>query len=139
MPVLNWLTRAADIRQLAKVPACALVALPQHDGGDSSADNLLIQGDNLHALKALSPYYAGKVKCVFIDPPYNTRKDFEHYQDNLEHVQWLEMIYPRLELLRELLSEDGSIWAIIDDDEAHYLKVLMDEIFGGQQSMHIAL
>jgi len=76
------------------------------------------------------PYYAGKVKCVFIDPPYNTRSAFEHYDDNLEHSQWLAMMYPRLELLRKLLSEDGSIWVSIDDNEAHYLKVIMDEIFG---------
>ena len=90
----------------------------------------VIQGDNLDALKALLPYYAGKVKCIFIDPPYNTRSAFEHYDDNLEHTKWLAMIYPRLELLRELLSEDGSIWVTIDDNEAHYLKVIMDEIFG---------
>ena len=70
------------------------------------------------------------MKCIFIDPPYNTRKSFTHYDDNLEHTQWLEMMYPRLELLRTLLAEDGSIWVIIDDDEGHYLKVIMDEIFG---------
>ena len=97
---------------------------------ESDGGNLLIQGDNLFALKSLVPHYAGRVKCIFIDPPYNTRKDFAHYADNLEHSQWLEMIYPRLELLRELLSADGSIWTIIDDDEGHYLKVIMDEIFG---------
>ena len=82
------------------------------------------------ALKSLVPHYAGAVKCVFIDPPYNTRKDFEHYDDNLEHSQWLAMIRPQLDLLRRLLAEDGSIWAIIDDDEGHYLKILMDEVFG---------
>jgi len=70
------------------------------------------------------------VKCIFIDPPYNTRSAFEHYDDNLEHTKWLAMIYPRLELLRELLSEEGSIWVTIDDNEAHYLKVIMDEILG---------
>src|SRR5271169_3295704 len=91
---------------------------------------MLIQGDNLEALKALLPYYAGRVKCIFIDPPYNTRSAFEHYDDNLEHSQWLAMMYPRLELLRELLAENGSIWVTIDDNEAHYLKVIMDEIFG---------
>ena len=80
--------------------------------------------------KSPLPLLCGKIKCIFIDPPYNTRKDFEHYQDNLEHAQWLEMMYPRLELLHELLADDGSIWVIIDDDEGHYLKVLMDEIFG---------
>jgi adenine-specific DNA-methyltransferase len=91
---------------------------------------MLIQGDNLDALKALLPVYAGRVKCIFIDPPYNTRSAFEHYDDNLEHAQWLSMMYPRLELLRDLLGEHGSIWVTIDDNEAHYLKVVMDEIFG---------
>lgn len=91
---------------------------------------MLIQGDNLDALKSLLPYYAGRVKCLHIDPPYNTRSAFEHYDDNLEHTQWLAMILPRLELLRDLLAEDGSIWVSIDDNEAHYLKVVMDEVFG---------
>ncbi len=93
-------------------------------------DNLLIQGDNLDALKALLPFYRGQVKCIFIDPPYNTKSAFEHYDDNLEHAQWLSMMLPRLQLLRELLREDGSIWVTIDDNEGHYLKVLMDEVFG---------
>jgi adenine-specific DNA-methyltransferase len=70
------------------------------------------------------------VKCIFIDPPYNTKSAFEHYDDNLEHSQWLSMMLPRLQLLRELLREDGSIWVTIDDNEGHYLKVLMDEVFG---------
>jgi adenine-specific DNA-methyltransferase len=91
---------------------------------------MLIQGDNLDALKALLPFYAGRVKSIYIDPPYNTRSAFEHYDDNLEHAQWLAMITPRLVLLRELLAEDGSIWVSIDDNEGHYLKVLMDEVFG---------
>lgn len=98
--------------------------------GDRDTSNMLIQGDNLDALKALLPYYAGKVKCIFIDPPYNTKSVFEHYDDNLEHTKWLAMMYPRLEMLRELLAEDGSIWVTIDDNEAHYLKVIMDEVFG---------
>jgi adenine-specific DNA-methyltransferase len=93
-------------------------------------ENMLIQGDNLDALKALLPYYAGKVKCIFIDPPYNTKTAFEHYDDNLEHTKWLEMIYPRLELLMELLSDDGVIFISINDDQVHYLKVILDEIFG---------
>ncbi|MDD9823108.1 MAG: site-specific DNA-methyltransferase [Gammaproteobacteria bacterium] len=132
MPTLTWLTRDRDVKAAAAVPYRLLEAAPEHDGGgsDDRSENLLIQGDNLHALKALLPYYAGRVKCVFIDPPYNTRQDFAHYDDNLEHTQWLEMMYPRLELLRALLAEDGSIWVIIDDDEGHYLKVMMDEIFG---------
>ena len=91
---------------------------------------MLIQGDNLEALKALLPFYAGRVKCIYIDPPYNTRSAFEHYDDNLEHTKWLAMMWPRLELLRDLLAEDGSIWVSIDDNEGHYLKVIMDEIFG---------
>jgi len=98
--------------------------------GDKDSGNMLIQGDNLHALKALLPYFRGAVKCVFIDPPYNTKSAFEHYSDRLEHAKWLDMMVPRLELLRELLAEDGSIWVTIDDHEAHYLKVVMDEIFG---------
>ena len=130
MPTLNWLTRKDDIARAERVPYCALESAGAKVFGNPTAGNLLIQGDNLFALKSLVPHYAGRVKCIFIDPPYNTRKDFAHYADNLEHSQWLEMIYPRLELLRELLSADGSIWTIIDDDEGHYLKVIMDEIFG---------
>jgi adenine-specific DNA-methyltransferase len=91
---------------------------------------MLIQGDNLEALKALLPYYANRVKCIYIDPPYNTGSAFEHYDDNLEHSKWLDMMYPRLELLRELLAEDGVIFTQVDDEEVHYLKVIMDEIFG---------
>ena len=91
---------------------------------------MLIQGDNLEALKALQPFYSGRVKCIYIDPPYNTRAAFKHYDDNLEHTKWLSMMYPRIELLRDLLSEEGSIWVSIDDSEGHYLKILMDEIFG---------
>ncbi|WP_244510722.1 site-specific DNA-methyltransferase [Microvirga guangxiensis] len=91
---------------------------------------MLIHGDNLDALKALLPFYAGRVKCIYIDPPYNTRSAFEHYDDNLEHSKWLAMMWPRLELLRDLLAEDGSIWVSIDDNEVHYLKVIMDEVFG---------
>ena len=98
--------------------------------GDPDTGNMLVQGDNLEALKALLPFYAGRVKCIYIDPPYNTRSAFEHYDDNLEHTRWLAMVWPRLELLRDLLTEDGSIWVSIDKDEAHYLKVLLDEIMG---------
>ena len=130
MPTLSWQTRAADIRAAGATPYRALVADDALSHGEPNGENILIQGDNLPALKSLVPHYAGAVKCVFIDPPYNTRKDFEHYDDNLEHSQWLAMIRPQLDLLRRLLAEDGSIWAIIDDDEGHYLKVLMDEVFG---------
>ncbi len=93
-------------------------------------DNLLIQGDNLLALKALEQQYAGKVKCIFIDPPYNTGSAFTHYDDGLEHSMWLTMMRDRLVLLRTLMSDDGSLWITIDDNEAHYLKVLCDEVFG---------
>jgi adenine-specific DNA-methyltransferase len=93
-------------------------------------DNKLIFGDNLLALKALEQDYAGKVKCVFIDPPYNTGSAFEHYDDGLEHSLWLSLMRERLEILKRLLSPDGSIWMTIDDNEGHYLKVLCDELFG---------
>ena len=100
------------------------------DYGDPAADNMLIHGDNLLALKALEQEFAGQVKCIYIDPPYNTGSAFEHYDDNLEHSTWLSLMVPRLRILRNLLSEDGSIWISIDDDEGHYLKVLCDEVFG---------
>ena len=93
-------------------------------------DNRLIFGDNLLALKALETEFAGKVKCVFIDPPYNTGSAFTHYDDGLEHSIWLGLMRDRLEIIRRLLSDDGSLWITIDDTEAHYLKVLCDEIFG---------
>ena len=130
MPILDWMTRGVDVRAAAKVPYRLLDAVPALDGGDGDVANMLIQGDNLDALKALLPYYKGAVKCIYIDPPYNTRSAFEHYDDNLEHSQWLAMVYPRLVLLRDLLAEDGSIWVSIDDNEGHYLKVIMDEVFG---------
>lgn len=130
MPVLTWLTREHDLKSAQNAPYRLLEEAPELSAGDAATDNMLIQGDNLDALKALLPYYAGQVKCIYIDPPYNTRSAFEHYDDNLEHSQWLAMIYPRLELLRELLAEDGSIWVSIDDNEGHYLKVIMDEVLG---------
>ncbi|MEI8325800.1 MAG: site-specific DNA-methyltransferase, partial [Betaproteobacteria bacterium] len=113
-----------------EVPFRLLEADKKLSHGDPASGNLIVEGDNLHALKALLPRYAGKVKCICIDPPYNTKSAFEHYDDNLEHAQWLSMMLPRLQLLRELLREDGSIWVTIDDNEGHYLKVLMDEVFG---------
>ena len=93
-------------------------------------DNRLIFGDNLLALKALEAEFSGKVKCVFIDPPYNTGSAFIHYDDGVEHSIWLSLMRDRLEIIRRLLSEDGSLWITIDDNEAHYLKVLCDEVFG---------
>jgi adenine-specific DNA-methyltransferase len=128
MPILDWLNKRQALQAAAAVPYRLIDVDAVH--GDPAADNWLIQGDNLDALKALLPFHAGRVKCIYIDPPYNTRSAFEHYDDNLEHSQWLSMMAPRLELLRELLAEDGSIWVSIDDNEGHYLKVLMDEVFG---------
>lgn len=93
-------------------------------------DNRLIKGDNLLALKALEAEFTGKVKCVFIDPPYNTGSAFTHYDDGLEHSIWLGLMRDRLEIIRRLMAEDGSLWITIDDNEAHYLKVLCDEVFG---------
>lgn len=131
MPILSWLNRDDDIRAAGRAPYRLLEEVREHGAGDRDAGNMLIQGDNLDALKALLPFYAGQVKCIYIDPPYNTRSAVSiHYDDNLEHSQWLAMMWPRLELLRELLSEDGSIWVSIDDNEGHYLKVIMDEVFG---------
>ncbi len=133
MPTLDWLNREAAFRTAQQVPTRVL---RPHTAGhrfgdvDAAPGNLLVQGDNLQALKALLPFYRSQVKCIFIDPPYNTKSAFEHYDDNLEHSQWLSMMLPRLQLLREFLREDGSIWVTIDDNEGHYLKVLMDEVFG---------
>jgi adenine-specific DNA-methyltransferase len=93
-------------------------------------DNRLVYGDNLLALKALEAEFAGKVKCVFIDPPYNTGSAFEHYDDGIEHSLWLSLMRDRLEIVWRLLARDGSVWITVDDNEAHYLKVLCDEIFG---------
>jgi len=93
-------------------------------------DNRLIFGDNLLALKALEAEFAGQVKCVFIDPPYNTGSAFTHYDDGVEHSIWLSLMRDRLEVIRRLLSDDGSLWITIDDNECHYLKVLCDEVFG---------
>jgi adenine-specific DNA-methyltransferase len=130
MPILSWLSREDDICGAQRVPYRLLEEVPELSASERDSGNMLIQGDNLDALKALLPFYAGRVKCVYIDPPYNTRSAFKHYDDNLEHSQWLAMMWPRLELLRELLAEDGSIWVSLDDQEAHYCKVMGDEIFG---------
>jgi adenine-specific DNA-methyltransferase len=93
-------------------------------------DNRVIFGDNLLALKALEQEFVGRVKCIYVDPPYNTGAAFEHYDDGIEHSLWLSLMRDRLEVLRGLLAQDGSIWVAIDDNEAHYFKVLMDDVFG---------
>ena len=123
---LTWIGKGDE----PKLEPRILIENPQYSFGDKNTGNMLIHGDNLLALKALEQDYAGKIKCIYIDPPYNTGNAFEHYDDGLEHSTWLNLMKPRLELLRNLLSEDGSIWISIDADESHYLKVLCDEIFG---------
>ena len=131
MPILDWLSREQDVKAADAVPYRLLEPVEALSYGDPQSPNMLIQGDNLDTLKSLLPYYAGRVKCIYIDPPYNTLSaNFEHYDDNLEHSQWLAMMFPRLQLLRDLLAEDGSIWVSIDDNEAHYMKVILDEVFG---------
>jgi adenine-specific DNA-methyltransferase len=131
MPLLHWLTRDVDIHAASQTPYRLLEHVEEHSHGDSEIGNMLVQGDNLDALKALLPYYAGKVKCIYIDPPYNTgAAHFEYYDDNLAHTQWLAMMYPRLDLLRQLLSPDGFFCCHIDDSEGPYLKIILDEILG---------
>ena len=107
-----------------------LIENPEYSYGDPNTENILIHGDNLLALKALEQDYTGKVKCIYIDPPYNTGKAFEHYDDNLEHSIWLSLMKPRIEILRNLLTENGSLFINIDEIEHAYLKVLCDEVFG---------
>ena len=97
MPILNWLTRDKDMQASACVPYRMLEEAPDRSWGDQDSGNILIQGDNLEALKALLPFYAGQVKCIYIDPPYNTRSAFEHYDVNFEPAQWLAMMWPRLD------------------------------------------
>ncbi|WP_058363016.1 site-specific DNA-methyltransferase [Xanthomonas translucens] len=130
MPWLEWLERQQDVEAAGHTPYRLLEPVAKLDYGEADASNMLIEGDNLDALKALLPYYGGEVKCIFIDPPYNTKSAFEQYDDNLEHAKWLSMMYPRLEMLRGLMRQDGSIWITIDDNEGHYLKVICDEVFG---------
>ncbi|HMU63236.1 MAG TPA: site-specific DNA-methyltransferase [Nitrosomonas sp.] len=130
---LTWIGKEnrpkLEPRILLEDPAKSYHAKHRITDGDIF-DNRLIFGDNLLALKALEAEYSGKVKCVFIDPPYNTGSAFMHYDDGVEHSIWLSLMRDRLEIIRRLLSEDGSLWITIDDNEAHYLKVLCDEVFG---------
>jgi adenine-specific DNA-methyltransferase len=107
-----------------------LVEDPKLSYGKSNAENILIHGDNLLALKALEQDFEAKIKCIYIDPPYNTGSAFAHYDDGLEHSIWLSMIRDSVAVLRTLLAEDGSIWINLDDNEAHYCKVMCDEVFG---------
>lgn len=153
MPVLDWIGKKAVVNHHREVPYRLIHCDGKLSAGDPDAGNLLVQGDNLEALKALLPYYAGKVKCIYIDPPYNTGNEGWVYNDNVtspeikawlgkvvgkeaedlsRHDKWLCMMYPRLRLLREFLREDGAIFVSIDDDENHRLRLLLDEIFGAQ-------
>jgi adenine-specific DNA-methyltransferase len=153
MPTLNWIGRKAVENHHRQVPFHLLKDVPDLSVGDPGGGNLLVEGDNLLALKALLPYYGGQVKCVYIDPPYNTGNEGWIYNDNVNspemrewlgrvvgkesddltrHDKWLCMMYPRLVLLREMLREDGAIFVSIDDNEVHNLKYLLDEVFDNQ-------
>lgn len=123
---LTWIGKGDQ----PKLEPRILIEQPEYSCGDSESENMLIHGDNLLALKALEQKYSGKVKCIYIDPPYNTGAAFEHYDDNIEHSIWLDLMKQRLILLKSLLSKNGFICVHIDDSEGHYLKVLLDEIFG---------
>lgn len=136
---LTWIGKGEEIkvepRVLIEKPEmsnfrCSTVQQRSLFDEEISSDNMLIHGDNLLALKALETKYAGKIKCIYIDPPYNTGYAFAQYDDNLEHSIWLNLMRPRLEIIKRLLSDDGSLWISIDDDEQAYLKVMCDEIFG---------
>jgi adenine-specific DNA-methyltransferase len=130
---LTWIGKEnrprLEPRILIEDPAKSYHA-PSRVSDKDTFDNRLIFGDNLLALKALEQEFAGMIKCIYIDPPYNTGSAFTHYDDGVEHSIWLSLMRDRLELLRRLLSDDGSLWITIDDNEAHYLKVLCDEVFG---------
>lgn len=151
MPTLNWIGKDAVVDHHRKVPTRLLECDPKLSFGDPDAENLLVEGDNLEALKALLPRYRGQVKCIYIDPPYNTGNENWVYNDNVNdpkikkwlgsvvgkeaedlcrHDKWLCMMYPRLAMLREFLSDDGAIFVSIDDNEMNLLRSIMDEIFG---------
>lgn len=125
---LTWIGKGNE----PKLEPRILIEDPSKSFGDPKSENMLIHGDNLLALKALEQQFTGKIKCVGIDPPYNTGSAFSHYDDGIEHSLWLSLMKPRLEILRNLLSKEGSIWIAVDDNEAHYLKVMCDEVFGRQ-------
>ena len=150
MPTLNWIGKEAVIKHHKDVPYRLLEPVNKLSCGDANSGNLIVQGDNLHALKALLPRYAGQVKCIYIDPPYNTGNEGWAYNDNVNspeirrwlgevvgkegatldrHDRWLCMMYPRLLLLKQFLREDGAIFVSIDDNEVAALRLLMDEVF----------
>jgi adenine-specific DNA-methyltransferase len=123
---LTWIGKDQQPRLEPRI----LIEDPSKSYGDKSTDNMLIFGDNLLALRALEQDFTGRIKCICIDPPYNTGSAFTHYDDGIEHSLWLSLMRDRLAFLKTLLSDDGTIWIIIDDNECHYLKVLCDELFG---------
>lgn len=124
---LTWVGKDQEIKLEPRI----LIENPKlsNTEKDKGTENMLIHGDNLLALKALESKYAGQIKCIYIDPPYNTGSAFEHYDDGLEHSIWLNLMYYRLQILKNLLTEDGTIWITLDDNEAHYCKVLCDQIW----------
>lgn len=124
---LTWVGKENEL----KVEPRILIENPalSNTAQDGNTENMLIHGDNLLALKALESKFAGKIKCIYIDPPYNTGSAFEHYDDGIEHSIWLNLMYHRLLILKNLLAEDGTIWITLDDNEAHYCKVLCDQIW----------
>ena len=130
---LNWIGKHKRPRLEPRI----LLEDKELSYGDTDNDNLLIHGDNLLALKALEQKYVGKVKCAYIDPPFNTGEAFENYDDGLEHSQWLTLIRDRIEIIQRLLSIDGTFFVHIDDNELGYLIVLLDEIFGRQNRVNI--
>lgn len=130
MPWLEWLDRGEGIASAAKAPYRLLEPIKKLDHGDPESQNMLIEGDNLDALKALLPYYGGQVKCVYADPPFNTGQAFDDYDDNLKHAIWLSMMYPAMRLTHQLMAEDGTLFVHIDDNELAYLIAILDEIMG---------
>lgn len=124
---LTWVGKESEL----KIEPRLLIENPElsNTAQDSKTENMIIHGDNLLALKALESQYAGQVKCIYIDPPYNTGSAFENYDDGIEHSIWLNLMYHRLLILNNLLAEDGTIWITLDDNEAHYCKVLCDQIW----------
>lgn len=130
MPWLEWLDRKQGIEISRRAAYRLLEPVQSMDRGEIDSSNLMLQADNLEGMKALLPYFGGQIQCFYMDPPYNTDNIFKHYDDNLEHSLWLSTMYPRLELAHRLLADTGVMFVSIDDQEGHYLKVIMDEIFG---------
>lgn len=135
MPFLDWVNKTQAVGTSVETPYHLLQF--QAAFGDATADNLLIQGDNLKALKALLPFYRGQIKCVYADPPFNTEQAFPDYDDKLEHSQWLTMMYPALELQRELLAPEGTLFIHIDDNELGYLIAIADEVMNRKNRVAI--